>query len=503
VKHVIFLTSLFLFQSIHSVSSIASQKEKIKVIYESNFITNISIVRNKVDYIALRDIADMCSGQLFWHRVSKKAEVKINNQSMFFFYGSKKAYLNNKKISLEYSTLFISNRIYIPFSFLFTEDFSKASGLEVSYDKDELILTFEKRVNVLEPRIYNGPDLTKIKLELTETLAYELEKTGEKEYLITFYRGKTISSRVDFDDGPVRSVSMENDSTKATCRIIIAEENLEIEHKLEKNQLSIFIHSEKEGEYEEEIVEDTGTEISPAVIPSTVISTGAVSGKFNIVIDPGHGGEDPGCIGYNGTKEKVLTLKISEGLAKLLREDGHEVFLTRTDDTFIPLVERTNFANKKNADIFISIHCNSSLKKTSEGFEIYFLSEKASDPEAEATAALENSVIKIEGKPTKKQKTLQELLWSMVVNEFINDSSELCSFITEGVIKRTMVENRGIKQAGFYVLRGAQMPAVLVECGFLSNPKEEAKLRSKTFQNKVIDGIYSGIKEYETWKTSK
>jgi len=130
------------------------------------------------------------------------------------------------------------------------------------------------------------------------------------------------------------------------------------------------------------------------------------------------------------------------------------------------------------------------------GFEAYFLSEKATDSEAAATATLENSVLELEGKPTKKRAKLQEMLWSMTMNEFINDSSELCSFIASETPSRLKIQNRGVKQASFYVLRGAQMPAVLIESAFLSNYAEEAKLNSAKFQTAVADSIYEGIVKY-------
>ncbi|MDR2192750.1 MAG: N-acetylmuramoyl-L-alanine amidase [Endomicrobium sp.] len=219
--------------------------------------------------------------------------------------------------------------------------------------------------------------------------------------------------------------------------------------------------------------------------------------KRIIVIDAGHGGEDPGAIGPNGAKEKDLNLAIAHRLKDILdKDDNYETVLTRKDDVFIPLAERTNIANENNADLFVSVHCNANFNREVNGFEIYFLSEKATDSEAAATAALENAAIELEGKPTKKRAKLQEMLWSMTVNEYINDSSELCSFVSSETPSRLKIPNRGVKQASFYVLRGAQMPAVLVESAFISNYAEESKLSSSKFQTAVADSIYEGIVKY-------
>jgi N-acetylmuramoyl-L-alanine amidase len=236
--------------------------------------------------------------------------------------------------------------------------------------------------------------------------------------------------------------------------------------------------------------------------PPAAVRTAAATGRKKlIVLDAGHGGEDPGAVGPTHTREKDINLLIVKELKNLFENDGgFDVILSRTDDTFIPLVERTTLANEKKADLFVSVHCNADFPRSSSGFEIYFLSEKASDKEAAATAMLENAVVELEGKPTQKRAMLQDLLWSLMVNEFINESSELCSLITGEVTHRIKIENRGVKQAGFYVLRGAEMPAVLVECAFLSNVREEARLRTRKFQSQIADAIYEGVKDYVSRK---
>jgi len=216
-----------------------------------------------------------------------------------------------------------------------------------------------------------------------------------------------------------------------------------------------------------------------------------------ILIDAGHGGHDPGAVGPNGTKEKDINLAIALALKKLFNKDkNYKVILTREDDTFIPLSERTEIANKNKVDLFISVHNNANFQREMSGFEIYFLSENASDSEAAATAVLENSVVSLEDKPKGQQAVLQNMLWSMTVNEFINESSELASFISCETPGRLKTINRGIKQANFYVLRGAQMPAVLVEGAFISNYTEEAKLNTRRFQLAIADSIYEGVKKY-------
>jgi N-acetylmuramoyl-L-alanine amidase len=243
------------------------------------------------------------------------------------------------------------------------------------------------------------------------------------------------------------------------------------------------------------IVDDTAS--AEEIMPKKTAKKRLLEKKRIIVIDAGHGGEDPGAIGPNGTKEKDINLSIAHELDKIFKsDDDYEVILTRKDDTFIALVDRTNIANECSADLFVSIHCNSNFNRNASGFEIYFLSEKATDAQSAATATLENSVVELEGKPTKKRALLQEMLWSMMINEYINESSELCSFISGETPGRLKIPDRGVKQANFYVLRGAQMPSVLIESAFISNYSEESKLNSKKFQTAVADSVYEGIKKY-------
>ncbi|MDR2860921.1 MAG: N-acetylmuramoyl-L-alanine amidase, partial [Elusimicrobiota bacterium] len=228
----------------------------------------------------------------------------------------------------------------------------------------------------------------------------------------------------------------------------------------------------------------------------------AVTGNKNkdaktIIIDAGHGGTDPGAIGPAGTKEKDITLEIAYELKKLFdKNKDYIAILTRKDDVFIPLAERTHIANEKRANLFISIHCNANLNRKVGGFEVFFLSERASDAEALATERLENSVIELEGKPNAKLANIQKMLWSMMQNEYLNESSELSSFIDAGAPGKLRIQNRGVKQAGFYVLRGTQMPAVLVETAFISNYAEEVKLRTRSFQKAAAQSIYEGVLKY-------
>ncbi|MCS7250325.1 MAG: N-acetylmuramoyl-L-alanine amidase [candidate division WOR-3 bacterium] len=217
-----------------------------------------------------------------------------------------------------------------------------------------------------------------------------------------------------------------------------------------------------------------------------------------VVLDPGHGGKDPGAIGKMGTKEKDLNLKIAKKIKKYLEKLGLEVILTRNSDVFVSLGERAKIANDNKADLFISIHCNSTPRKNSYacGFEVFFLSEARTDWER-AVAQAENEVIKYEiTKNDINDDFLSFILADLAQQEFLKESQELAVAIQDAVCAALNIENRGVKQAGFYVLKDAFMPAVLIECGFLSNRKEEVLLRKDWYQEKLARAIAEGVKKF-------
>ena len=215
-----------------------------------------------------------------------------------------------------------------------------------------------------------------------------------------------------------------------------------------------------------------------------------------IVIDPGHGGVDTGAIGPGGTHEKDLTLSIALKLYDLLSDEtGAIVLLTRATDEYLSLNERTLFANDNRADIFISIHINAARRQKARGVETYFLSFDASDDDARMAAAFENNLIST-GEEIEKEgpkNDIESILWDLAQTEAHIESSMLAEAIYFEISNAVRGGNRGVKQAPFIVLVGATMPAVLVEAGFISNPKEEKKLLSERVQDNLAGAIKTGV----------
>jgi len=231
-------------------------------------------------------------------------------------------------------------------------------------------------------------------------------------------------------------------------------------------------------------------------VPAGAIARQLSLGVRRIVIDPGHGGRDFGAPGYyKGVHEKDIVLQIGLKLAaKLRKELGCEVLMTRTTDKYLTLEERTAFANTKSADLFISIHTNAHNDKRAYGIETYFLN-LATDDEAIRVAAFENMT------STKNISDLQTILTDLMQNAKINESSRLAGNVQGQIYKKLRkhykkVRSKGVKQAPFYVLLGAEMPAVLIETSFISNPRECKRLRSSRYQNRLSEGIVHGVKGY-------
>lgn len=242
---------------------------------------------------------------------------------------------------------------------------------------------------------------------------------------------------------------------------------------------------------------------SPKTEPPTPSGTGSREklslaqqlglGVRKIVIDPGHGGKDPGAMAF-GLKEKDIVLRISKKISKILKETyRYEVVLTRTKDVYIPLEERTAIANTHKSDLFISIHINAHSDQTKGGIETYFLN-LATDANAMRVAALENAT------STHSIGELQDILATLMKNSKIDESTRLARFVQTNLVSNFghsyKPRDLGVKQAPFYVLIGAEMPAILAEISFITNPDEAKLLQNEQYLDKLASQLAAGIAAY-------
>ena len=220
-----------------------------------------------------------------------------------------------------------------------------------------------------------------------------------------------------------------------------------------------------------------------------------------VVIDAGHGGHDPGAIGPSGLKEKEVNLRIAKALKKKLDTEGKQfgitkVYLTRSTDKFIPLEERTGIAKKLGADLFISIHCNAARNRQAYGIETYILS-LTNDQRSLAVAARENATTSI------SRSDMANVLKQYLLGAKIEESQRFAGYVQSSVVKNVSakyppVRNKGVKKAPFIVLIGADIPSILVETSFITNPRDEKRLKSNAYINEIADGIFVGVKRYSS-----
>lgn len=239
--------------------------------------------------------------------------------------------------------------------------------------------------------------------------------------------------------------------------------------------------------------------------PEVELTSPVIQSIKTVVIDPGHGGKDAGAVGPSDIYEKDVVLAISLELKRLLEEKTDiKVYMTRETDVFIPLRDRTKFANNKKADLFISVHANSiggdkAKRARVKGYKMYFLSHAKNEDDKRA-AMIENSVIELEDESQGSANYLENILNDMANNEYLKESQDISIRITEAFgknITQTRKLHTGVGQANFWVLNGAFMPAVLVEAAFISNPNEEKLLKSSKFQKKVAKAISDAVVEFK------
>lgn len=246
----------------------------------------------------------------------------------------------------------------------------------------------------------------------------------------------------------------------------------------------------------------TGTPAAPAVAakPPAALPTGYTMarslglGVKTIVLDPGHGGSDPGCIGRSGLKEKDVALDVALELKKALVEKGFDVTMTRESDVFIPLEDRTVVANQRRADLFLSIHINATPNRKREGVETFYLNFSP-DPEVNATAARENAT------STRNISQMKDIIQKIVQNSKVLESRDLAERLHESLLRALSDKGRPMKSlrvkgGPFWVLIGGEMPSVLVEVSHLSNAREEGLLKTPAWKMRIVRGLTDGIMAY-------
>ncbi len=339
------------------------------------------------------------------------------------------------------------------------------------------------------------PDLSRIIVESSLPLSFEIEKRPSDVRIIIRTNTSFRIQKEPFESSVIRSFGWRRGRDYYILTFNIIPRRFSYDYFTLDNPPQLIIDLSPLSEKKEELLPE------PTIVPplSRTERQSAPSREIKtVVIDPGHGGLWPGALGKAGTLEKDITLAISLKLAAVIQRNlALRVILTRDKDVDVSLENRAAIANNNKADIFLSIHANSSYQKDARGPEMYFLSLEATDEEARKLAYLENNPTQPEeGIAGDSQDEIQMILWDMAQAAYLKQSSELAESIQNELNLLLRTRSRGIRQAPFTVLAGVACAAVLVEVAFLSNPREERRLLNEDFQNEAAKAIYDGLVSY-------
>ncbi len=335
-------------------------------------------------------------------------------------------------------------------------------------------------VNLEDVRVRSYPSFTRIVVETTVAVTHRIESSGPREARVRIVGLGSGAHNQEIGDGLIAEVRVDRAGSDGLLRVVYEGTAGTLRASTLSDPPRIVI------------------DVARPVDPGARESREQVTPLKTIVLDAGHGGHDSGATGPTGLMEKDLVLDVTRRVAKLVAAQlGMKVLLTRDSDNFVTLRDRTSYANKQHADLFVSIHANAHREAAADGVETYFLSSEATDSTARQVAALENGVEQPTGRGTGQVDIVKAILWDLAQSEFQVESSRLAEVVHDSMTQTLRISNRGVKQAGFYVLGGAAMPAILLEIGFVTNPKEERKLKDTKYRDEIARAILAGLAEYK------
>jgi N-acetylmuramoyl-L-alanine amidase len=378
-----------------------------------------------------------------------------------------------------------------------TKEIAKEPTIEPA--KENIVLSAVTPKKVLEVHPVTGEDYSRVIINVSDNFEYQAnilkgDKDRPPRIYVDIYPAildSKVSKEIEIKDALLTGVRVAQFDEK-TVRVVLDLNSL-TSYKIFKLREPYQLVLDLIGK--ERIQKSYATKETPKKGEYINLARQFGLGIKRVVIDPGHGGEDPGAVGPSGLKEKDVTLTLAKILAQKLRTHlGIEVILTRDEDKFIPLIQRPAIANSKKADLFISLHTNASPDSKGCGIETYYLNF-TTDPEAMRVAALENAA------SDKSLSDLQDLIKAILVNTKLSESRMLAEKVQKELVKGLNkyypdTIDRGVKYAPFLVLVGTRMPAILVEAGFISNPVEEKRLKDQQYLEMVAEGIAKGIEIY-------
>ena len=443
-----------------------------------------SIVVDGESYIKSSSLADFLEGTETVDYIGRSGKIEFSEVSLEYALFSTFIKSGDDIYNVYKPVLFDDGAFLLPIRYL-TSVLNKVSNLEFSWSEPKLWVS-KSYYNVTGIDAFQKINGLLIEIHLEDNLKYDAIRTDDNWMVVTISGGK-VDSVAFLKHLPVKAIyDLKTYQFESSCQVSLRlrPRDFSFTSKLKDDPLRIQFLVRGEG-----------------FSDSMTLGQGDESEGFSynpidvIVVDPGHGGNDNGAVGQSGAREKDIVLKIAKHLSHLLREDGRfKPVMTRQDDVFVPLSQRTALANSVGGDLFISIHANAAHNKKASGIIAFFLADAKND-EARATASLENSSIRFENVEDQKRYNtdLEFTLRDMIQSEFQRESADLAGVIHSTMSRSTGLGTRGVDQAGFFVLDKAYMPAVLLETGFITNSKDEKMLKDDNFQRRTARAVYDAI----------
>lgn len=483
------LTTIFL----HNFCLFANPN--FQVIYNSGEKkTTLAVKTNSGhDFVSFQDFADCLNARTYYSDQAKKAILYLDSQEIKVTALNPFVIVNNQIFQMPIDTRFLNTEIFVPVKY-FVPLLQKYALMDIRLDEINrqilVSLTPQKgRLTSIDVEPKSNGLLVKI-CGNAKIAQSDITARIRKDWVyLDIYKGRIDSRLLKETDlrGPVKQIVPSQVSPNlAQISLKISQPVLDVKATLSEDARTIILSIRTKDKLSDDILQTLEKDRRKWQIDK-------------IVIDPGHGGKDPGAVGPSGTYEKDVVLSIAKHLKKLLESRLKvEVLLTRNGDQFVRLNERTAMANRVGAKLFISIHANSNVNRKVRGSSTYILGPAKSEEAAEV-ARKENSVIQLEA--TRESypdfNNEQFILSSIAQSEFTRESEVLADILQKTVTEKTSLRNRGVKQAGYYVLIGASMPNILFETAFISNRTEEKKLKSSRFQKKLAEAIFISIKQFK------
>ena len=339
----------------------------------------------------------------------------------------------------------------------------------------------------------SAEDHTRVVFDLSGGFEHRLFTLADPHRVVIDLTNTRKSKAIEIDNvstslmNGLRSASKDNDRLRVV---------LDLQSKVRPRSFEL----KPDGKYGHRLVVDLhATNLSPTPIKTSKKERKKVKQQFVIALDPGHGGRDPGAIGKRGTREKDIALSVAKKMKTLInRTPGYRAVLTREGDRFVTLRNRVKKARQAEADIFISLHADSFHKSNVKGASVYALSLRGASSEAARWIAKKENASDLIGGISldDKDDLIASVLLDLSQSATIQDSLELGSDVLSHIGKVSKLNNRKVQQAGFAVLKAPDMPSILIETAFLSNPSEEKKLRNPKHQHKLAKAVFSGIRKH-------